>query len=146
MLHIPYYLILKYADLKTFQSFILTSKDNLNDCKTLYLWKIHQYYLQCGYLQWNVYRNTKYKPDFFYEMIRTESVYILRTMEYWDVIHIRELENDIIKMFPYRRDKNYNYLKYSFAYTENYIIFKEEKDLFLYSNKIIGKLFILFNN
>jgi hypothetical protein len=35
MLHIPYYLILKYADLKTFQSFILTSKDNLNDCKNL---------------------------------------------------------------------------------------------------------------
>ena len=65
MLHIPHYLILQYADLKTFQSFILTCKDNLNDCKNLYLWKIHQYYLRCGYLQWYADRNTKYKPDFF---------------------------------------------------------------------------------
>jgi len=136
MPYIPHYLILQYVDLKTFQSFILTCKDNLNDCKKLYLWKIHQYYLRCGYWQWYVDRNPNYKPDFFYEMIRTESVYILKRMEYWDVIHVRELENDIIKMFPYRRDKNYNYLKLFFVYTENYIIFKEEKDLFLYSNKL----------
>ena len=42
----------------------------------------------------NFYRNSKYKLDFFYEMIRgDEDIYILKRMEYWDVINVRELEN-----------------------------------------------------